>query len=112
MDDFSAMFFWLVFGGLFVLFAFNIIRRGGFKGAIFNARVARTVGEVEGEGPVLAKARVKVHLLEKNAERMIGLEFVSTSLASYEMMPLMLSASETRKLITVLEQTVAHAERG
>lgn len=107
MDDFSAMFFWLVLGGFAVLFVFNIIRRGDFKGALFNARVAQTVGEVHGEGPVLAKARVKVHLLEKDAERLIGLEFVSTSIASYEMMPLTLSPAEARKLISVLEQTVA-----
>lgn len=110
MNNFDS-FFWLIFVGIGVYFVFNVVRRGSLKGAIFNATIAQTVGEVEGSGPSMMRTRVKVHILEKDAQKLVGLEFVATSVASYDMMPLTLSVTEAKKLVAVLEQTIARTER-
>lgn len=109
MSDLPEMIFWLMFGGFILFFIFNIIRRGGLKGAMFNATIAQTFGEVQGSGPSLVNTKVKVHLLERNSERLVGLEFLATSFSSYEMMPITLSPTEAKKLVGVLEQAIAEA---
>ena len=109
MNSAFELLFWLLFGGFALYFIFNVVRRGGFRGAMFNATVIDTVGEVEGSGQSMVKTKVKVHTLERNGVNLVGLEFVSTTIASYEMTGLTLTQAEARRLIAALNQAVAKA---
>lgn len=102
-------------GGIFILvignFIYRIIKNGGLKAAMFSQRIIRTVGEVSGQKQSLMSTTVKVHALGSGSRaQAIGLEFVSKSFLSYQMVPATLSVAEARKLISVLESAVAGAE--
>src|SRR6266404_5056044 len=88
-------------------FVYRMFRHGGFKAAMFGARIERTVGEVSGEkqGPVAVA--LKVHILRREAaEKLVGVEFVAESFASYQMMPITLSVSQAQQLATLLDAAV------
>ncbi len=104
-----------LFFGVFALiignFVYRIIKNGGFKAAMFSQRIIRTVGEVSGQKQSLMSTTVKVHALGNGARpQAIGLEFVSKSALSYQMVPTSLSVQEARKLISLLEAAMAGAE--
>jgi hypothetical protein len=99
-------FFFIAFLTLVVgSFVYKIIRNGGFKGAMFGAPIKKTEGEVEGTNSSrIMSVSVRVHALGGDSpNKAIGLEFVAKSFASYQMMPVVLSKSEARKLIALLE---------
>jgi hypothetical protein len=98
--------FWLIFGALVVYFIFNIFRRGGLKGALFNAKIEATIGEVEAKGPKLISQRVKVHILQRESESLIGIEIMSKSIASIEMLPVVLTQAQAAKLAGLLQQAL------
>lgn len=107
MDNLSDLIFWLIFGGILLYWVFNMVRRGGFKGSVFDAKILETVGEADGVERPLMKTKLKVHVLDRDSEKLVGIELVATSIGSYQMMPINLSATETRKLIHALEQAVS-----
>lgn len=82
---------------------YKIVQHGGFKGAMFGARIDRTVGEVAGGGVKLMKVRLRIHKLGGGLDRAVGVELVAKSFASYQMMPVTLSNAEARRLIGLLE---------
>jgi len=86
-------------------FIFKIIKNGGFKAAMFGAPISRTVGEIAGASPFrMMSVVVRVHVLGgQSSDKAVGLEFVARSFASYQMMPVVLSKMEARKLIMLLE---------
>ena len=85
-------------------FVFKMVKYGGFKAAMFGAPIERTLGEVEGSGSRMITVTVRVHALGGHvAGKDIGLEFVAKSFASYQMMPVALSAAEARKLASLLQ---------
>lgn len=90
-------------------FAYSVIRHGGFRGAMFGARIVDTIGEVEGADSRLSSTRIKVHILEaENSEpRRVGIEVVMTSLASWASSPITLSQSQARELAGILERAAA-----
>jgi hypothetical protein len=47
---FLDQWFWLVFAAIAIYFVSNMFRRGGLKGALFNAEIVGTVGEIEASG--------------------------------------------------------------
>jgi hypothetical protein len=97
------IFFALIIG----FFLFRIIKKGGLRGALFGARIKRTVGEVEGkrQGPV--GVTLKVHVLDNApAERTVGVEIVAKSFASYQMLPITLSKDDTGKLVELLKSAM------
>ncbi|MGE5384843.1 MAG: hypothetical protein ACM3SV_03045 [Betaproteobacteria bacterium] len=79
---------------------------------MFNATVKGTSRMIGGSGAGLLKSKIKVHSLDRDGERLIGLELVASGFGSYEMMPFTLSIPETRELIVVLQQTIAEAQSG
>ncbi|MEW5771592.1 MAG: hypothetical protein AB1831_14665 [Pseudomonadota bacterium] len=101
-NNFEYIFF-AIFAFVAGSFVFKIIKNGGFKAAMFGAPIARTVGEVEGSGTKLMNIKVKVHTLGGSQDKAIGLEFVAKSVGSYQMLPVTLSASEAKKLTTLLQ---------
>jgi len=86
-------------------FVFKIIKNGGFKAAMFGAPISRTVGEISATSPSrMMNVVVRVHVLGGDSpDKAVGLEFVARSFASYQMMPVVLSKMEARKLIMLLE---------
>lgn len=86
-------------------FIYRMVRHGGFRGAIFGARIARAVGEVmaEEKGPI--RLSVKVHLLERDSSvKLVGLELVAKSIASYQTTPVTLSQQQALHLASLLQE--------
>ena len=96
----------LLFAAVLVLvvgsFVAKMVRFGGFKAAMFGAPIERTLGEVSGTGGRLMTSLLKVHSLRGDPEHRVGLEFLAKSVASYQMTPLTLSATEARRLAALL----------
>ena len=111
MDNWFEYLFWGGFALVFGSFIYRIIKNGGLKAAMFSQRIIRTVGEVSGLKQSLMSNTIKVHTLGSGSRpQAIGLEFVSKSMLSYQMVPASLSVQEARKLISLLEAAVAGAE--
>jgi len=107
MDLGFEVLFFAVFAAVIGFFVYRMFRHGGFKAAMFGARIERTVGEVIGEkqGPVAVA--LKVHILRREAaEKLVGVEFVAKSFASYQLMPITLSASQAQELASLLNAAV------
>ena len=71
---------------------------------MFNAKIRETLGEVSVNGPKLMSQVLKVHALERNGEPLIGVEVVSKSAMSYEMLPIVLTESQARALGSLLRE--------
>lgn len=71
---------------------------------MFGASIERTLGEVAGDGMKLMNVGIKVHKLGGGREKAVGVELVAKSFASYQMIPVTLSAAEAKKLIAFLEK--------
>lgn len=104
--DTSKLIFFVLFGATVAYFIFRFFKFGGFKAAMFGARIERTVGEAKGSDGSMMKTLVRVHVLEGSPEKTVGLEFVAKSFASYQMVPITLSLSEARDLISYLQSAV------
>lgn len=107
MDTFTIVF--IAVAMLVVCFFFyRMIRHGGFKAAMFGARIDRTVGEVAGEKQGgLVSVTVRVHILRREpAEKLVGIEFLAKSVASYQMMPVTLSESQAKSLAVLIDEAV------
>ena len=100
---FPDQWFWIVFAAIAIYFVFNIFRRGGLKGALFNAEIVGTIGEIEASGPKLIKQVLKVHTLKRDGDRLVGVEVVSKSVASYQMLPIVLTPAQAQDLVSVLQ---------
>lgn len=99
--------FWLAFGGVAAFFLFRVVRYGGFKAAMFGAKIEKTIGEVEGHPQLPVRTTLKVHVLGGGSpEKAVGIEFIAKSVASYQMVPVTLSVSEAKKLASLLQAAV------
>ena len=104
MDFEPEALFFVVFAAIVGYFAYRIIRHGGFKAAMFGARIEQTVGEVPGENQGPMRIALKVHALRRDdSEKLIGIELVAKSFASYQMMPITLSVNQAQQLASLLQ---------
>src|SRR5438045_4638379 len=103
----ATLLFFIFFGAIVVTFAYRIVRYRGFKAAMFGASIDRTVGEVEGTGTTLGRVRLRVHALSGGRDRAVGVELVATTIASYQMLPITLSVTDTEELIALLKEAAA-----
>ena len=104
MDTPTTLFF-VVFAGFVGYFIYRMLRYGGLRGAMFGAKVERTVGEVPARKQGLLSTVIKVHLLNRDTpEILVGLEFVAKSITSYEMTGFALSAVDAQKLALLLQE--------
>jgi len=77
---------------------YKVIRRGGVKNAFFDARIQPTLGEARGRWGSVGKARLKVHILDRDGAPLVGLECVSSSAGSYSLLPIVLTPAQAREL--------------
>ena len=109
------MSFEIIFFGLFfsvvAYFVYSMIRHGGFKGAMFGAKILSSVGEVRSPKRGLMSQKLKVHILDSDdfAERSVGLELTSSGPGSWSTTPIKLPNSEVRRLISLLEEAIRPA---
>ena len=107
MDNAFETLFFVVFFAIVGYFVYRMIRHGGFKAAMFGARIDRTVGEVNGEKQGPMSIALKVHILRREAaEKLIGVELVAKSFASYQMIPVTLSITQAQQLTSLLNDAV------
>jgi len=94
-----------LFAAVFALLVIKIFRHGGFKAAMFGARIERTIGEVSGERQGLVGVKVRVHLLDRDSKgKLVGIELTAKSVASFQMMPITLSSEDATQLAEFLKE--------
>ena len=102
--------FWVVLFLVIGSFVWKMVRHGGFRAAMFGSAIERTVGEVDGGGSSLHSLTVKVHKLSAASEgKAVGLELVTKSFASYQMVPVTLSAQAARQLSELLRTAAGNS---
>lgn len=105
MSNFIETAFPFLFGAIVLYMLYGFVRKKGFRGMMFGAEVTSTVGEVTGEKRSAMSMAAKVHTLKvNNSSKLVGIEIISKSFASYHMMPFTLSASEAKKLASLLNE--------
>jgi hypothetical protein len=104
--------FWVVLALVVGSFVWKMVRHGGFRAAMFGSSIERTLGEVAGERSSLHSVTVKIHRLSGASEgKAVGLELVSKSIASYQMVPVTLSAQAARELSELLRTAAENTHR-
>jgi len=107
MDFAPETLFFVVVAAIVAYFGYRMVRHGGFKAAMFGARIYRTVGEVSAEKQGPMRIALKVHVLQRDpSEKLIGIELVAKSFASYQMMPVTLSVNQAEQLASLLQNAV------
>ena len=105
--DPQLVFFIVIFAAVMGYSIFRVTKHGGVKAAMFGASIGSTVGTVVGSGSKMIKTPITVYKLGSgDPEKAIGLEIVSKSLGSYQMLPISLSVAEAKNLIEMLETAV------
>jgi hypothetical protein len=106
--EFGKIILFLTFATIIIYFLIKIFQRGGFKAALFDAEIITTVREVEGRRSNLGgQSTLKVHILDRDDHKLIGLEFVATTIGSYRMTPISLTPSDAQHLIQLLQQAIS-----
>ena len=109
--DTPSIIFFAIFTIIVGCFAYRILKYGGFKAAMFGGSIERTLGEVRGSGRV-GNVKLRVHALSGGGEdRAVGIELVATTIASYQMLPITLSAQGAQGLIGLLQEAIADATK-
>ena len=108
MDPGNVVIF-CVFALVIGSFLYRYLRFGGIKAAMFGAEIDRTVGEISGARGKVTNSSVRVHVLRGGPERAVGLEFVTKSVASYQMVPISLSSEAARELALLLQKAIGEA---
>src|SRR5260221_14091651 len=104
MDFEPESLFFIVFAAVIGYFGYRMIRYGGLKAAMFGARIDHTVGEVRAEKQGPMSVALKVHALRRDdSEKLIGIELVAKSFASYQMVPITLSVNQAQQLASLLQ---------
>jgi hypothetical protein len=103
--------FFAVFGLVVLNLLYRVVKNRGFRGAMFGAAVARTVGEVDLGRRGMVRTRLKVHSLEarEDGSPEVGIEFVATTIGSFSMTPLSLTRDQAHALSTLLSQAATEA---
>jgi hypothetical protein len=97
-----------IIGASALILLIKTIKFGGLKAAIFGAPVQATVGEVRGAPLPLTSLTVQVNKLGgSNPGRTVGLAIVAKSCGGFRWTPITLSASEAKRLATLLESAAA-----
>jgi len=110
MSHAPALIFFAVFIAIIGTFLFRVLKYGGFKAAMFGGRIENTLGEVIGTGRAMGKVKLKIHQLDRaDEDHAVAIELVATTIASYQMLPITLSAEATRELIGLLQEALGDA---
>ena len=102
--DHLALVFFALFGLVVAHFVYRILRHGGLRGALFGARVAQTIGELELGRRGVTRLRLKVHRLEATeaGSPSIGIELASSSISGAGMVPIALTTEQAQTLAALL----------
>jgi hypothetical protein len=104
MDFAPTTLFLIAFVAMLGYFGYQIFRHGGFKAAMFGARIEQMVGEVPVEKQGWMSVALKVHALRRDdSEKLVGIEIVAKSFGSYQMTPITLSVQQAQQLASLLQ---------
>ncbi len=95
---------WSVMAGVVAYVIARVVRSGGLRAALFNARIVSSEGDLKVDRTVLSSTSFKVLKLTKKGAQLVGLQ-VSTWLAfSFTTSPVVLTREEARALARLLDQ--------
>jgi hypothetical protein len=92
----------LFIGILLAVGVHQLVIHGGFRGALFGARIRSTVGEMDLDGSGFTKRKLLIYRLEPGSAAHIGIELRQRTLGSYQVEGISLSKSQARTLCQLL----------
>jgi hypothetical protein len=103
--NFQSFFPIIVFAILAGFFLFKRLRYGSWTGAFVNARIERTVGEIELRSSLISQ-KMEVHAMEGTppTEKFVGLTIASKAFLSASMTPFKLTRQQALDLAALLQQ--------
>ncbi|GAB5407444.1 MAG: hypothetical protein Aurels2KO_56750 [Aureliella sp.] len=104
LEGIFFIFFFTVLG--WVLFVF-FTKRG--KGIMFGGRIIKTFDGISAKRKIFSN-KVKVHAVDGGTVRFVGLEISTSSIGSYQMIPVTFPASEARQLALLLIEAAEYQE--
>jgi hypothetical protein len=98
-----------LFGLALLYFLSQVIKNRGFRGGMFGAPVARTIGELDLGRKGMVRTRLKVHRLEPQeaSSPEIGIEVWTTTIGAFSIAPLPLTREQAVTLSSLISQAVA-----
>jgi hypothetical protein len=98
--------FFLIFGVVVIQLLYQLVSKGGFRGAMFGAPVIRTVGAMDLGRKGLLRTRLKVHCLEarERDSPSVGIEVVHSTIGSFSMSPVRLTREQAQELSALLSR--------
>lgn len=89
---------WTLIAGGWMYMIFRIVKFGGFRGALYGAKVLEHIGELEGEKVSFIRSRLNIHLLlnKRLNQRELGCEIVKSSMLSWRAYHLRVAGEEAR----------------
>jgi hypothetical protein len=97
--------FFIAMLGLVVFLLFT--RRG--RGVMYSGRIIKTYGGVSAKRR-MSSNKIKVHVVDGGSVRFVGLEISTSSIGSYEIIPVSFPASEARQLAELLIEAAEYQE--
>jgi hypothetical protein len=104
--------FFVVFGVVVISMVYQVFKHGGFRGALFGARVDRLIGEIQLQRRGIVSTKLKVHKLvagEEGRSPDIGLEVIHTTFGLWQMSPVSLTKREAQQLADLLSRAAQNA---
>jgi hypothetical protein len=100
--------FWIIAAIVVGTFLWKMFRHGGFRAAVFGSAIEATVGEIQAEKLAMHSHTVRIYRLAGGSEgKAVGVELVSKGVASYQMVPITLSADAARALSDLLRSAAS-----
>ena len=98
--------FFGLFGAVVLHLIYQVISKGGWRGALYGAPVIDTVGSMDLGRKGLLRTRLKVHRLEARepGSPCVGIEFMHTTIGSFNVSPLPLTKDQAHMLSALLSQ--------
>ena len=90
----------LIFSGLaLAYFIYQVVRKGGFKGAILGSKITQTLGEIALKESGFSKVYLRVHKLENGK---VGIELTSKAPFGFSMNGFSLNQNQLDQLVLFL----------
>lgn len=97
--------FFFVFAAIFAYVVYQIATNG-FKGSVLGGKIVRTAGEVQ-DSRAVGTNKLRVHVVDRDGERLVGIEFSQFAFLSYSMTGLSISRSDAKRLADLIRDAAA-----
>jgi hypothetical protein len=94
--------FFIIFGAIVLYMIYQVISKGGLKGAVFGSKISKTIGEIKLKEGGLSSQVLRVHLLENGD---VGIEQTAKAFFGFSVTGFTLTQQQSEDLVMFLKNT-------